>query len=156
MGSEPASWARSRARRSGIRSPAQPKRSTTRASIAGSPSTAPPPRRRSEAPRARPRRGGASPPPAAALASPRRHAAHHGGARADHAADRHRPLPRRYGLKNRERLNRLLMLLQLHVNGDDDVQRYATTIRRWLAANGGRPIARRRALADPLGSPSLR
>lgn len=64
--------------------------------------------------------------------------------------------PRRYGLKNQERLNRLLMLLQLHVNGDDDVQRYATTIRRWLAANGGRPVARRRALADPLGSPSLR
>jgi hypothetical protein len=64
--------------------------------------------------------------------------------------------PRRYGLKNRERLNRLLMLLQLHVNGDDDVQRYATTIRRWLEANGGRPTARRRAIADPLGSPSLR
>jgi hypothetical protein len=64
--------------------------------------------------------------------------------------------PRRYGLKNRERLNRLLMLLQLHVNGDDDVQRYATTIRRWLEANGGRPISRRRAIADPLGSPSLR
>ncbi len=30
--------------------------------------------------------------------------------------------PRRYALKNRERLNRLLMLLQLHVNGQDDVQ----------------------------------
>jgi hypothetical protein len=64
--------------------------------------------------------------------------------------------PRRYGLKNRERLNRLLMLLQLHVNGEDDVQCYATTIRRWLEANGGRPTARRRAIADPLGSPSLR
>ena len=64
--------------------------------------------------------------------------------------------PRRYGLKNRERLNRLLMLLQLHVNGDDDVQRYATTIRRRLEANGGRPLARRRAIADPLESPSLR
>ena len=33
--------------------------------------------------------------------------------------------PRRYALKNRERLNRLLMLLQLHVNGDDDAQAYA-------------------------------
>ena len=64
--------------------------------------------------------------------------------------------PRRYGLKNRARLNRLLMLLQLHVNGDDDVQRHATTIRRWLEGNGGRPIARRRAIADPLGSPALR
>jgi hypothetical protein len=64
--------------------------------------------------------------------------------------------PRRYALKNRERLNRLLMLLQLHVNGDDDVQRYATTIRAWLEAHGGRPAIRRRAIADPLGSPSLR
>lgn len=64
--------------------------------------------------------------------------------------------PRRYGLKNRGRLNRLLMLLQLHINGDDDVHPYATTIRRWLEANGGRPTARRRAIADPLGSPSLR
>jgi hypothetical protein len=64
--------------------------------------------------------------------------------------------PRRYGLKNRERLNRLLMLLQLHVNGDDDVRRYATAIRSWLEANGGRPIAHRRAIADSLGSPSLR
>jgi len=64
--------------------------------------------------------------------------------------------PRRYGLKNRERLNRLLTLLQLHINGEDDVQRYATTIRRWLEANGGRPTARRREIADPLGLPSLR
>lgn len=34
--------------------------------------------------------------------------------------------PRRYGLRNRERVNRLLMLQQLHVNGDDDVQLYAS------------------------------
>ncbi len=45
--------------------------------------------------------------------------------------------PRRYALKNRERLNRLLMLLQLNVNGDDDVQRYANAIRTWLESNGG-------------------
>src|SRR5215210_2987491 len=64
--------------------------------------------------------------------------------------------PRRYALKNRERLNRLLMLLQLHVNGDDDVQAYAKTIRAWLEENGGRPVGERRAIADPLGSPSLR
>jgi hypothetical protein len=64
--------------------------------------------------------------------------------------------PRRYGLKNRERLNRLLMLLQLHVNGEDDVQGYTKTIRAWLEANGGRPTARRRAIADPFDSPSLR
>jgi hypothetical protein len=64
--------------------------------------------------------------------------------------------PRRYALKNRERLNRLLMLQQLNVNGDDDVQSYAKTIRAWLEQNGGRPTAHRRAIADPLGSPSLR
>ena len=64
--------------------------------------------------------------------------------------------PRRYALKNRERLNRLLMLLQLHVNGQDDVQSYTRTIRSWLEANGGRPATRRRALADPAGVPSLR
>jgi hypothetical protein len=64
--------------------------------------------------------------------------------------------PRRYALKNRERLNRLLMLLQLHANGDDDVQAYTKIIRTWLASNGGRPVGLRRAIADPAGSPSLR
>jgi hypothetical protein len=64
--------------------------------------------------------------------------------------------PRRYALKNRERLNRLLLLLQLQVNGDDDVRTYAKVIRAWLEANGGRPLGRRRAIADPAGSPSLR
>jgi hypothetical protein len=64
--------------------------------------------------------------------------------------------PRRYALKNRERLNRLLMLQQLHVNGEDDVQAYARTIRTWLEVNDGRPIERRRAIADRFGSPSLR
>lgn len=64
--------------------------------------------------------------------------------------------PRRYALKNRERLNRLLMLVQLHVNGQDDVQGYTKAIRSWLEANGGRPAARPRAIADPAGAPSLR
>jgi hypothetical protein len=64
--------------------------------------------------------------------------------------------PRRYALTNRERLNRLLMLQQLHINGDDDVQAYAKTIRAWLEANGGRPTAGRRAIADRAGSPSQR
>jgi hypothetical protein len=63
--------------------------------------------------------------------------------------------PRRYALKNRERLNRLLRLQELHVNGEDDVQACAKTIRAWLEASG-RPTAPRRAMADPLGSPSLR
>lgn len=64
--------------------------------------------------------------------------------------------PRRYALKNRERLNRLLLLLQLRVNGGDDVQAYAKAIRARLESNGGRPAARRRAIADPAGVPSLR
>jgi hypothetical protein len=64
--------------------------------------------------------------------------------------------PRRYALKNRERLNRLLMLLQLHVNGDDDARAYARAIRAHLESNGGRPLRRRRALADPARSHSLR
>jgi hypothetical protein len=64
--------------------------------------------------------------------------------------------PRRYALKNRERLNRLLMLMQLHINGEDDVQAYSKTIRQWLEANGGRPQGDRRGIADPTGSPSLR
>jgi hypothetical protein len=37
--------------------------------------------------------------------------------------------PRRCALKNRERLNRLLTLMQFHVNGDDDVKAYATAAR---------------------------
>lgn len=64
--------------------------------------------------------------------------------------------PRRYALKNRERLNRLLMLVQLRGNGQDDVQGYTKAIRSWLEANGGRPTARRRGIADPAGAPSLR
>jgi hypothetical protein len=64
--------------------------------------------------------------------------------------------PRRYALKNRERLNRLLMLMQLHVNGDNHVQAYSKAIRARLEANGGRPQGRRRRIADPKGSPSLR
>jgi hypothetical protein len=64
--------------------------------------------------------------------------------------------PRRYALKNRDRLNRLLMLLQLQINGEDDVQAYAKTIRTWLQANGGRPVDQRRAIADPAGLPSVR
>jgi len=64
--------------------------------------------------------------------------------------------PRRYALKNRERLNRLLLLMQLHINNDDDIQAYSKTIRRWLESNGGRPTGRRRSIADPANSPSLR
>ena len=48
------------------------------------------------------------------------------------------------------------MLVQLHVNGRDDVQGYTKAIRSWLEANGGRPTTRRREVADPAGAPSLR
>jgi hypothetical protein len=64
--------------------------------------------------------------------------------------------PRRYALKNRERLNRLLMLVQLRLNGEDDAQAYAKTIRSWLEANEGRPVRSRRVIADRAGMPSLR
>ncbi len=48
------------------------------------------------------------------------------------------------------------MLIQLHINGEDNIQASAKTIGAWLAANGARPASRRRAIADPAGSPSLR
>src|SRR3954453_8666508 len=149
----PASRARSRARRSGIRSSAQPKRSTTRASIAGSPSTARRSRRSSPAGHRPPR---APPPPRRPPPSRRPADMPLTTAALEQIT---RPIvtalyPRRYGLKNQERLNRLLMLQQLHINGDDAVQAYAKTIRTWLEAPGGRPTAHRRAIADPAGSPS--
>jgi hypothetical protein len=64
--------------------------------------------------------------------------------------------PRAYGLKNRERTNRMLMLMHLHANGQDDVHAYTHRIRAWLEANRGRPEVDRRAIIDPRGSPSLR
>ena len=64
--------------------------------------------------------------------------------------------PRRYGLKNRERTNRLLLLMQLHANRQDDASAYATDIRVWLEANSGRPRVGRRAVNDCRDQPSLR
>jgi hypothetical protein len=64
--------------------------------------------------------------------------------------------PRRYALKNRERTNRLLMLMQLDANGDDSEPAYRKAILDWLLANGGRPRGVRRCITDPLGTPSLR
>jgi hypothetical protein len=63
---------------------------------------------------------------------------------------------RRYVLQNRERLNRLLLLLQLHVNGHDSQVAYTTAIRTWLIASDGRPSGRRRDIADTRGVSSLR
>lgn len=59
-------------------------------------------------------------------------------------------------MKNRERLNRLLLLFQLEANGLADERRYAKTIRAWLEPTGGRPTTPRREIADPGDRPSLR
>jgi hypothetical protein len=64
--------------------------------------------------------------------------------------------PRAYGLKNRQRTNRMLMLMQLHANHHDDVHAYTHLIREWLQGNQGRPGVDRRAVADTRGAPSLR
>ncbi len=63
---------------------------------------------------------------------------------------------RRYGLKNRKRTNRLLLLMQLHANRQDDERAYANSIRGWLEANQGRPAVLRRAVTDRDSKPSLR
>lgn len=64
--------------------------------------------------------------------------------------------PRAYGLKNRERTNRLLMLMQLHANHQDDDSNYVRLIRESLEANHGRPNVARRAVIDSGRIASLR
>jgi hypothetical protein len=64
--------------------------------------------------------------------------------------------PRAYGLKNRERTNRMLMLMQLHANRQDDERAYVRHIRDWLEANQGRPSIARRAVVDAGRDASLR
>ncbi|MGH2743024.1 MAG: hypothetical protein ACRDSN_02285 [Pseudonocardiaceae bacterium] len=64
--------------------------------------------------------------------------------------------PRAYGLKNRERTNRLLMLMQLHANRQDDEHAYVRHIRNRLEANHGRPSIARRAVVDVGDDASLR
>ena len=49
--------------------------------------------------------------------------------------------PRAYGLKNRERTNRMLMLMQLHANRRDDERAYVRHIRDHLESNQGRPVS---------------
>jgi len=63
--------------------------------------------------------------------------------------------PRRNALGNRDRLNRLLMLMQLQLNDFANETRYASLIRDWLDARAGH-AAERRLLTDPDGYPSLR
>jgi len=50
----------------------------------------------------------------------------------------------------------MLMLMQLHANGDDSGVAYGKAIRDRLLANAGRPRGTRRAVTDLLGQPSLR
>ena len=64
--------------------------------------------------------------------------------------------PRAYGLKNRQRTNRMLMLMQLHANHQDDVTAYTRQIRNCLEAHHGRPTISRRAVVDTGGAASLR
>ncbi len=56
---------------------------------------------------------------------------------------------------NRDRVNRLLMLMQLQLNELADEARYAAHIRDWLVARGGH-AAERRLLTDRAGYASLR
>lgn len=63
--------------------------------------------------------------------------------------------PRAEALTNRARLDRLLMLMQLNLNGQDDEHAYTRAIRDWLEARDGYPLARRR-IDDPRNQPSLR
>jgi hypothetical protein len=64
--------------------------------------------------------------------------------------------PRAYGLKNRQRTNRMLMLMQLHTNRQDDQRAYVRHIRDCLEVNQGRPSVARRAVVDANGGASLR
>jgi len=64
--------------------------------------------------------------------------------------------PRRHGLKNRERTNRLLLLMQLHADRQADALAHARDIRARPEASGGRPRVARRVVTDPAGQPSLR
>lgn len=62
--------------------------------------------------------------------------------------------PRAKGFSNRERTDRLLMLMQLQLNDLADVDAHASAIRDWLASNAGRPLTARRSITDHDG-PSL-
>jgi hypothetical protein len=64
--------------------------------------------------------------------------------------------PRAHGLKNRQRTNRMLMLVPLHANRQDDVNAYVRHIRASLEGNRGRPSITRRAVADAGRVASLR
>ena len=64
--------------------------------------------------------------------------------------------PRAYALKNRERTNRMLMLMQLHANRQDDEHAYAKHIRQWLELDQGAPPLLDEPSSTQSGVPSLR
>ena len=61
---------------------------------------------------------------------------------------------RTFAFRNRERTNRMLSLMTLHLNGVDGEERYAKLLRQPLAANGGL-AAPRKQITNPSRGPSL-
>ena len=61
---------------------------------------------------------------------------------------------RAFCFRNAERTNRMLELVRIHLNREDDAGRYATAIRQHLTTNG-RP-SHQLTIKDPAGAPSLR
>jgi len=59
-------------------------------------------------------------------------------------------------LRVRRARNRMLMLMQLHANRQDDERSYVKHIRQWLELNQGRPSVHRRAIVDADAISSLR
>jgi hypothetical protein len=62
--------------------------------------------------------------------------------------------PLTHGFLNRERLNRLLMLMQLQISEQADLDSYIRSIRDWLMSRDGQPKPRR-LIADAYGTSSL-
>jgi len=60
----------------------------------------------------------------------------------------------RTGALNRERLNRLPILMQLQITEQADLDSYIRSIRDWLMTRDGQPKPRR-LIADPYGTSSL-
>jgi hypothetical protein len=63
--------------------------------------------------------------------------------------------PRAHALRNRDRFDLLLMLMQLQLNEQANEATYARYARDWLLCHGGRPIVPRRAVTDDRDNPSL-
>jgi hypothetical protein len=62
---------------------------------------------------------------------------------------------RAYRFTNRELMHRLLTLMLLNANGQNNERAYTSLIRKWLEANHGHPSNGRRLVTDPGGIPSL-